>query len=290
MGLIEALILGIVQGLTEFLPISSTAHIRILPALLGWPDPGAAFTAVIQIGTLLAVLIYFRRDLAAAFSGWARSLWSRQSRGTPESRMGWAILVGTLPIVVFGFGFKHQIETGLRSLYVIAWALIGMGVVLWLAERIGNRRRSLESVSPKDGLWVGLWQAIALIPGASRSGSTIAGALFGGFDRATAARFSFLLSVPAIFAAAVLSLKEHASSLMGEQLPAVIVANLAAFVSGYWSIAFLIRFLQTRSITIFVLYRVILGIVILALLANGVLDPLEGLPVSNHVPSPQEAR
>ena len=280
MGLIEALILGLVQGLTEFLPISSTAHVRILPALLGWPDPGAAFTAVIQLGTLLAVLIFFRTDLWRAAKGWVLSFGDPEARATPEARMGWAIFFGTIPIVVFGLLFKNQIETSLRSLNVIAWALVGMGLLLLLAERIPNRRRGIETVRIRDGLLVGIWQALALIPGASRSGSTITGALLAGFDRSTAARFSFLLSVPAIAAAAVLSLKEHREVLMGPQLPAVLVANVAAFVSGYAAIAFLIRFLQTRSVLVFVVYRVLLGLVILILLAQGVLHPYEGAAIT----------
>jgi undecaprenyl-diphosphatase len=280
-GLIEAIVLGIVQGLTEFLPISSTAHIRIIPALMGWPDPGAAFTAAIQLGTLLAVLIYFRNDLARAFVGWTRGLRGGEAAQTPEARLGWAIAFGSIPIIVFGVLFKDAIETTLRSLYVICATLIGMGLLLWFAEKKGVQARGLDSVRPVEGLAVGLWQAVALIPGASRSGSTMTGALLAGFDRATAARFSFLLSVPSILAAGVYSLVQHRDALLDANtglLVPVLVANAAAFVSGYWAIAFLIRFLQTRSVGIFVIYRVALGLALLGLLAGGVLAPDAGLP------------
>ena len=215
MGLIHAIILGIIQGLTEYLPVSSTAHLRIVPALLGWQDPGSAFTAVIQVGTLVAVLIYFAKDLGAAISAWARSITDREVRKTPEAKLGWAVFVGTLPIIVIALKFKAPIEHGLRSLQVIATSFIVMGIVLLIAERVGRRVRKLEEARPIDGLWVGLWQCIALIPGASRSGSTISGSLFLGFDRATAARFSFLLSVPSVLAAAVFELYTDRHELLG---------------------------------------------------------------------------
>ncbi|MFN3730082.1 MAG: undecaprenyl-diphosphatase UppP [Fimbriimonadaceae bacterium] len=277
MSYFEAIILGIIQGLTEFLPISSTAHLRVVPALVGWDDPGAPFTAVIQLGTLLAVLIYFRVELIRAFVGWAKSLTNSAERKSQDAIMGWAIAVGTVPIVVFGVAFKSQIEADLRSLQVIAWTLIGMGILLQVAERVGKRVRPIESVSMKDGLWVGLWQAVALIPGASRSGSTITGALFAGFDRSTAARFSFMLSVPSIFAAGVFSLKEHASVLAGPLAGQVIVANVLGFISGYAAIAFLIRMLQTKGTLIFTVYRIVLGVLILVLLQNGTLSPYQGM-------------
>ncbi|MEJ5169662.1 MAG: undecaprenyl-diphosphatase UppP [Fimbriimonadales bacterium] len=278
MGTLEAIVIGIVQGLTEFLPISSTAHIRVLPALLSWPDPGAAFTAVIQLGTLLAVLIYFRRELAHALTAWVRSLWDPQVRKTSDARIGWGIFVGTIPIVVFGVAFKRQIEHDLRSLHVVAGALILMGIALALADRWGKRRRTEADARPIDGLWVGLFQAIALIPGASRSGSTIIGAMLCGFDRAAAARYSFLLSVPSVFAAAVLEVWSERSHLADLGWSAVIWANAAAFVVGYASIAFLIRWLQTRSLAPFIVYRILLGLVLFGLMAQGTLAPDAGLP------------
>ncbi|MFN3683539.1 MAG: undecaprenyl-diphosphatase UppP [Fimbriimonadaceae bacterium] len=277
MGTLEAIVIGIVQGLTEFLPISSTAHIRVLPALLSWPDPGAAFTAVIQLGTLLAVLIYFRRELAHAFGAWLRSLYDKEARQTTDARIGWGIFLGTIPIVVLGVAFKRQIESDLRSLYVVAGALILMGIVLALADRWGKRRRSEADAKPIDGLWVGLFQAIALIPGASRSGSTIAGAMLCGFDRAAAARYSFLLSVPSVFAAAVLEVWSERAHLADLGWSAVLWANVAAFVVGYASIAFLIRWLQTRSLAPFIVYRILLGLALLGLMAQGTLAPDAGL-------------
>lgn len=287
MGTLEAIIMGIVQGLTEFLPISSTAHIRVLPALLSWPDPGAAFTAVIQLGTLLAVLIYFRKELARAFLGWFRSLYDRSARNTVDARIGWGILVGTFPIVVFGLLFKDKIEHDLRSLHVVAGALILMGVALAMADRFGKRNRSESDARVVDGLWVGVFQAIALIPGASRSGSTIIGAMLRGFDRAAAARYSFLLSVPSIFAAAVLEVLSERAHLADLGWGAVIWANVAAFVVGYASIAFLIRWLQTRSLAPFVWYRLALGFLLLSLMAQGILRPDTGLPTQDPVASAQ---
>ena len=277
MDLIEAIILGIIQGLTEFLPISSTAHLRIIPALAGWSDPGAPFTAVIQLGTLLAVLIYFRKDLASALGGWFRGLKGGEEAKTLEARMGWAIFLGTLPIVILGLAFNHKIEANLRSLQVIAFSLIGMAILLLVAEMIGNRKKKLESVTPLDGFKVGLWQAVALIPGASRSGSTITGSLFDGFDRVAAARFSFLLSVPSVFAAAVYEIVKYRHDFGGALLVPSIVANIFSFAVGYWSIGFLMKFLQTKRIVVFVAYRVVLGIAILTLIYTGHLDPMAGI-------------
>ncbi|MBX3117736.1 MAG: undecaprenyl-diphosphate phosphatase [Fimbriimonadaceae bacterium] len=288
MGIIEAIILGIVQGLTEFLPISSTAHVRIVPAIFGWDDPGAAFTAVIQLGTLIAVLIYFRKDLIDAVVGWVKSIVDPGRRNTYESRMGWAIFIGTIPIVIFGTLFKHRIENDLRSLHVIASSLIGMGLLLLLAERVGTKQRDVGRVTVGDGLLVGLFQAIALIPGASRSGSTITGGLFAGFDRASAARFSFLLSVPSVFAAAIFSLKEHAHAFQGDLLVPAIVANIAALISGYAAIAFLISYLQKHGTVVFVVYRVLLGLVLFGLLFTGVLSPDQGLPTKPDISAAQK--
>lgn len=267
----QAIVLGIVQGLTEWLPISSTAHLRIVPELAGWPDPGAAFTASIQLGTLLAVLIYFGRDLARTAAGWARG-WTRpELRKTEEYRLGWGIALGTIPIVALGLLLKSRIESEWRSLYVVAFALIGMGAILLLAERAVRTSRGLGNVRAMDGLWVGLWQALALVPGASRSGSTISGALLAGFDRTSAARLSFLLSVPSVLAAGVFSLWEHRAQLLGELLVPMLVANVFSFVAGYSTIAFLMGYLQRRGVLLFVAYRFVLGIAILAAIQGGIL-------------------
>ena len=272
MNLFQALVYGVVQGLTEFLPISSNAHLRIVPELFGWTDPGAAFTAVIQLGTIAAVILYFRRDLGAALGGWARSL-STRDFSTHEARMGWAVFVGTLPIVVLGLLFKHQIEGPLRSLWVIAGALIVMGLVMLLAERTGNKSRTERAVTIKDGAVVGLWQALALIPGMSRSGSTISGALFANFDRPTAARFSFLLSVPSITAAGLYEAFKERKGLGGDLLTPTAVATIVSFVVGYLAISWLIPFIARRGIGPFVAYRIALGVLLILMLSTGRLVP-----------------
>ncbi|MGI8924646.1 MAG: undecaprenyl-diphosphate phosphatase [Fimbriimonadales bacterium] len=269
----EALVIGVVQGLTEFLPISSTAHVRVVPELFGWSDPGAAFTAVIQLGTLLAVLVYFREDLARAIGGWVRGIRGGESARTPEARLGWAVFWGTIPVAVLGVLLKDYIESDFRSLYVICWSLIGVGVLMAIAEVMAKHRRKLESVKPADGWAVGTWQALALVPGVSRSGSTITGALFLGFDRATAARFSFLLSVPAVLLAGIYELIKERKHLAEVGIAPVVLATLAAFVVGYLSIEFLLRFLRTRSTAVFIVYRVGLAALLLFLLANGTLKP-----------------
>lgn len=276
MDIIEAVILGIIQGVTEWLPISSTAHLRIAPELFGWSDPGAGFTAVIQLGTLFAVLLFFRSDIVRVFSGWVRSFTDKEQRNTLEAKQGWGIVIGTLPIVIFGVLFQKSIKAELRSLYVVAIALILMGIVLAIAERVGKQARSMQDLTVKDGLWVGLWQAIALIPGASRSGSTIAGGLFAGLDRESAARYSFLLSIPSIAAAGIKELVSVRHELGGLNLMPTIVCTAVSFVVGYLTIAFLLKFLQQRSTTVFVIYRIALGIVLLLLLKQGVLQPLSG--------------
>lgn len=273
MGLIQAIVYGIIQGLTEFIPVSSNAHIRIVPALLGWPDPGAAFTAVIQLGTVAALVLYFARDIGKAFMGWIG--WFQGKRDTAEARMGWAVFVGTLPIILLGLIFKDQIETTLRSLYIIAAALIGMGVLMYLADA-GVRSRKVASVTPVDGIVVGLWQCLALIPGMSRSGSTITGALFSGFDRQAAARFSFLLSVPSVAAAGIYEAYKARHDLSQMMTP-IIVATLVSFAVGYAAVAFLMNFIQRKGIKAFVIYRVALGLVLLALLASHQLDPFAGI-------------
>ncbi|MGE0001005.1 MAG: undecaprenyl-diphosphatase UppP [Fimbriimonadaceae bacterium] len=278
MGIVEAIVLGIVQGLTEFLPVSSTAHVRVLPALLNWADPGAAFTAAIQIGTTVAVLIYFRKDLFSIALGWAKGLRNSEARQASEWRLGWGIFVGTLPIVVIGLLTKRWIENELRSLTVVAIALVGLGLLMGVAERVGRQAKTLEHLTVRDGLWVGLWQALAVVPGASRSGSTITGALLCGMERSAAARYSFLLSVPAIVAAAVFSLKEHASELLtGPLLVPMLVANLFAFASGWLAIAALLKLIQTRGLWPFVVYRVVLGALLLAMILGGRLDPFVGM-------------
>jgi undecaprenyl-diphosphatase len=267
----EAIVLGITQGLTEFLPISSTAHLRIVPAFAGWEDPGAAFTAVVQLGTVLAVLLYFREDLLRIGMAWLRSLRDRSLRSTLDARLGWYIGLGTVPIAIFGFAFRHQIENGARDLYLISIMLILLGLVLLAAEEVGTKHRSIEQINRRDGVVIGIAQALALVPGVSRSGATISAGLFRGFDRESAARYSFLLSVPAVVLSGLFELlkiidgSEHQKAGAG----ALIVATLTAFVVGYASIAWLLRYLVRHSTMIFVVYRVGLGVLTLVLVSTG---------------------
>jgi undecaprenyl-diphosphatase len=267
----ESVVLGIVQGLTEYLPISSTAHLRIVPALLGWPDPGAAYTAVIQLGTLLAVLVYFRKDLVKLGTGSARELSARDWSGA-DLRMTLAILAGTLPIGILGLLFKRQIENDLRSLFVIASALIALAILLAIAEKIGKRTRGAESLTFWDVQIIGAAQALALIPGASRSGTTLTAALLIGMRRDEAARFSFLLGIPAVTAAGLFELKDLIESgLDSNGLWLLVIGTIAAFVSGLAAIEALLRFLKTRSTLVFIVYRILLGLAILGLLHRGIL-------------------
>ena len=270
----QAIILGILQGLTEFLPISSSAHLRVFPALFGWNDPGAAFTAVTQLGTLAAVIIFFARDLLRIAVAWARSLFTPSLRRNADARMGWYILLGTLPIGVLGLLFETQIDTVARDLRVIASTLIGLGIVLWIADRTAKQRQEAEDLTLRDGLVFGFAQALALIPGVSRSGATISAGLFMGYTRTAAARYSFLLSVPAIFASGLFKL-QGISAGDGPGLGVTLLATLLAFVSGYASIAWLLRYVSRNSYLPFVVYRVALGVLLFALLAFGVLHPTD---------------
>jgi undecaprenyl-diphosphatase len=269
---LHAIVEGIVQGLTEFLPISSTAHLRIVPAFFGWPDPGAAFTAVVQLGTMAAVLLYFRHDLWRIARAWLRSLRDPEHRRDLDARMGWYILLGTIPIGIFGLIFKDQIETGARNLYLIGSMLIVLGVVLWVADRVGRRTRTLEQINRTDGVVIGLAQALALIPGVSRSGSTISAGLFREFDRPSAARYSFLLSVPAVVLSGLFELRHVGGGSHQAGVGAVVIATVVAFVVGYASIAFLLRYLVRHTMLVFVVYRVVLGAVVIALVAGGAIS------------------
>lgn len=278
----QALVYGIIQGLTEFLPISSTAHLRVIPALLGWDDPGAAFTAVIQWGTLVAVLLYFRRDIAELTIAFFRGLATGQPWGTTEARLAWVIAAGTVPVVACGLLFKKHIETTLRSLYVISAAAIGLALVLALAEavvvrrqRAGVKQKGIQELGWADGIIVGLWQVLSLVPGASRSGVTITGGLFQGMARETAARFSFLLSLPAVFGAGLYELYKERHELLASQAHVVnlAIASVAAGILGYLSIAFLLGYLKRHSTYLFIVYRVVLGVWLLWLLQTGRLAP-----------------
>ncbi len=272
MSWFEAIVLGITQGLTEFLPISSTGHLRIVPAVAGWDDPGAFFTAVIQLGTMLAVVLYFRHDLLRITRTWLLSLRRPELRGELDARMGWYIIVATIPIGVFGLLFSDQIENGARNLYLIGVMLIVLGLVLLLAERVGTKVRTLDQVTRADAIWVGLAQALALVPGTSRSGATITAGLFLGMEREAAARFSFLLSIPAIVLSGLYGLTELIASEDDVSFGSLALATAAAFVVGYLSIAFLLRWLAHHSTLIFVIYRLVLGSLVLALTASGTIS------------------
>jgi undecaprenyl-diphosphatase len=275
MTAIQALTLGLAQGLTEFLPISSIAHLRVIPALLGWPDPGAAFSAVLQLGTLAAVLVYFASDLWIMTRAVLRGVADGRPWEKQEARLAWFILIGTFPIGVCGLLFRRLIVGEFRSLYVISGSLIVLGIFLWVAEKRAGFRRGVESLGWVDSQLIGLAQALALIPGSSRSGTTITAAMFLGLTREAAARFSFLLGVPAIGAAGLFELRDLLKhGLGGAEEFALAIGILTSAVSGYLAIDLLLRYLRTRTTYVFVWYRIGLGLVLLALLAIGILQPL----------------
>jgi undecaprenyl-diphosphatase len=271
MSAFQAIVLGIVQGLTEFLPISSSAHLRIVPAMAGWEDPGAAFTAVVQLGTMAAVLLYFRADLWRIASTWLRGLRDPSIRGDHDYRMGWYIILGTVPIAIIGFLLRHQIKTGARDLYLIGSALIVFSFVMLAAERLATQKREVGDIDRDDALTIGFAQALALVPGVSRSGATISAGLFRGLSRTAAARYSFLLSVPAVVLSGLFELKDVGQGNGAAAAPTAI-ATLLAFVVGYASIAFLLRFLVRHTISVFALYRIAVGVLVLALVASGAIS------------------
>jgi undecaprenyl-diphosphatase len=268
----EAILLGIVQGLTEFLPISSSAHLRIVPALVGWEDPGAAFTAVTQIGTEAAVLLYFRHDIWRILRAWTLSFVRAEYRGGLETRMGWYVILGTLPIGVLGLLFEDAIQTVARDLRLIATTLIVLGVILLVADRTASSSRGLERLDLRDGVLFGFAQALALIPGVSRSGAKISAGLFMGYTRAAAARYAFLLAIPAVLASGFFQLPD-VTAPGGPSMGITLVATVLAFGVGYASIAWLLRYVSTRSFLPFVVYRLALGALVAVLLLTGVLDP-----------------
>lgn len=265
MALWFAALLGLLQGLTEFLPISSTAHLRIAPTLLGQPDPGPAFTAVLQLGTLLAVCVYFAKELFVTLPRAA----FKEPR-SPEGLLPWKLAAGTVPIVVAGIALKDHIEGPFRSLYVVAGALIGVGILMaWIDARATGARGTYD-LGWIDALLIGGAQACALVPGVSRSGATICMALLLGTSRSEAARFSFLLGIPAIAGAGVFEMKDAVRTLGSDAVPALLVGTLVAAVSGYLSISWLLKFLGTRRLVSFSIYRVAIGVALLALVVAGV--------------------
>ncbi|WP_203337936.1 undecaprenyl-diphosphate phosphatase [Nocardioides limicola] len=270
--LLKAVVLGTLQGLTEFLPISSSAHLRIFPEMLGWGDPGAAFTAVIQIGTEVAVLLYFRKDIWRIGSTWLKSLVHPEYRGQLDARMGWFIIIGTLPIVVLGVLGKDIIENDFRNLWIIATALVVMGLVLGLADLLFPKDREIKELTLRDAILMGFAQAMALIPGVSRSGATITMGRMLGFERAAATRYAFLLAIPAVIGAGLYELREipHGDNAYG--WGPTITATIVSFAVGYAAIAWLLHYVSTHSYLPFVIYRVLLGSLTLGLLFSGVLS------------------
>jgi undecaprenyl-diphosphatase len=272
--IIEGIFLGLIQGVTEFLPISSTAHLRVVPAVLGWPDPGAAFTAVTQLGTLLAVLVFFWNDLWRMGRAFFTGLTSAQVRASADYRLAWYLVAGTIPIAVAGVLFEKEIESSLRSLWVICAALAGLAVLLLLAEILGKRRRDLNEISLRDAIFIGLAQAVALVPGSSRSGVTITAGMAAGLKREAAARFSFLLSVPAVAASGIFEgVKLLRMEHLDEGWLKLLLATSVAAVSGYLAIAWLINLLKHHSTWVFIVYRILLAAVISALLLSASLSP-----------------
>ena len=276
--MLEALILGIVQGLTEFLPISSSAHIRIVGEFMNKAqDPGARFTAITQIGTELAVLIYFRNDIKAIAFSWLRQVVRRVELNSEEkgqARMGWLIIVGSIPIVVLGYLGRDIITNDLRSLWLIASVMIIFGVILGIADKYGKSEKTLQQLNTKHGLLYGAAQALALVPGVSRSGATIAMGRFLGYSRDAALRYSFLLAIPAVFGSGLYQLKDAFSSSAAPNvfsIPETFAATAVAFGVGYVVIAWLLKFVSTKSFMPFIIYRIILGTILLILLGTGVI-------------------
>ncbi len=266
MDWVQAVVFGVVQGLTEFLPVSSSGHLNLVPHVFHWKDPGSGFTAVIQLGTVVATFLYFWTDIKQAFLAWWKSVGDKGQRNTPEARAGWATLYATLPIVVVGLTVKHFVKGEARNLALTAWMLIVFAVVLAVAEYIGKRKRPITEVRPADGFIMGLWQAIALVPGGSRSGTSISGGLFLGFERDAAARLSFLMSIPAVAGAGVYELFDARHELLAVGVGPTLLATVVAFFSGWWAVSFLMKFVRTQPMYVFVIYRLLLGGAILAFL------------------------
>ena len=278
MGWFEALVLGVVQGLTEFLPISSSGHVRVVSALFGWEDPGAAFSAVIQVGTELAVIVYFHKDIWAILRTWTLSLFRAELRSDPNARMGWFVIIGTIPIGVIGYAFQDIIEFQLRSLVYTALALIIFGAILGIADALAKNRKRLEHLTIRDALLFGLAQCLALIPGVSRSGGTITVGLLMGYRRSDAAKYSFLLAIPAVMASAGLqTLKIGEQGTGGVGWGPTVLATVVAFAVALPTVKFLMDWVSRHTFSVFVFYRFGIGVLILLLLSAGVLAPMGGL-------------
>nr|WP_152815106.1 undecaprenyl-diphosphate phosphatase [Arthrobacter bussei] len=270
---IEAVILGFVQGLTEFLPISSSAHLRIVGELLpNAQDPGAAFTAITQLGTETAVVVFFWRDIVRIVKAWFGALRGTVPRNDPDARMGWLVILGSVPIVVLGLLFQDQIESTFRSMWIVATMLIVFGLILAVADHVGRQARELHSLTYRHGILFGLAQALALVPGVSRSGGTITAGLLMGYTREAAARYSFLLAIPAVFGSGVFQLVKSYDETGPYALPETALATLVAFVVGFAIIGWFLKFVTTRGYGLFVWYRILLGLALYVLLGLGVIS------------------
>jgi len=289
LSVLDAIILGIVQGLTEFLPISSSAHLRIIGELLmPGQDPGSAFTAIVQLGTETAVLLYFWKDITRIIGRWFRALAGKVPQSDPDVRLGWFVILGSIPIGVLGLLFENPIDHALRNLYITATMLILFGLLLGLADRIAPQRKELSDMTVRDGVLFGLAQALALIPGVSRSGGTITAGLLLGYSRKAAARYAFLLAIPAVFASGLYKAAKEIPTLLSSDgqaaavaagqpsLLAIVIATIVAFGVGYVVIVWFMKLIENRSYLPFVVYRVAAGVLLLVLLLAGVLDPLAG--------------
>lgn len=274
MNVLQSVALGFIQGLTEFLPVSSSAHLRVFPALLGWEDPGSAFSAIIQIGTTLAVIAYFAKDLWDIFKDSVLGLVHRKPFETPNARLGWFIVAGTFPIGIAGLTLKDFIEGPFRSLYVVSGALVALAILLLWSEKRASHSRDVQTLGWKDAVVIGCAQACALIPGASRSGVTLTAGLFSGLTREAAARYSFLLSVPATLAAGLFELRHVFGENASLDVVPTVVGTVSSFVFGIVAIAWMMRFLKSHTTMGFIVYRVVLGLLILGLCLGGVIQPL----------------
>ena len=272
MSWIQVVVLSIVQGLTEFLPVSSSGHLRIVSELFWDQDAGASFTAVIQLGTELAVLVFFAKEIWQILTGWFAGLFNPAKRGF-DYRMGWMVIVGTIPVGIAGVLLKDLIRENFRNLWITAAVLILFSFVFIFAERYGKKTRGYEELTMKDAIVMGLWQCLALIPGVSRSGGTISGGLLRGLDREVATRFSFLLAIPAVLASGLFSLPDAFAPQAGQSATGgqLLVGSIIAFVLGYISIAWLLKFVSNHSFAWFAVYRIPLGLIVMALLAAGVI-------------------
>jgi undecaprenyl-diphosphatase len=274
MGWLEALVLGIVQGLTEFLPISSSAHLSIVGQFYGGVDPGSAFTAISQLGTESAVIIYFRKDIWKIIKHWCLALVGRMPRDDPEARMGWLVIIGSIPIVVLGLLFQDQIDHALRNLWITTAMLAGFGVVIGIADHYAKNIRPLESLTWGHGILFGLAQSLALIPGVSRSGATIAAGLALGYKREAAAKYAFLLAIPAVVGSGFFKLFDISSDPVEPAWGPIILATVVAFGVGLAVIHWLLKYVSTHTFKPFVIYRLCLAALVAVLLLTGVLEPL----------------